>query len=653
MKKAILVLGSLLGLFICSFGQNDQQVQSRYDQHEAFDPMFYTSNGNEFRSANGAPGPKYWQNRADYNINVTLDTAAKSVSGSVVIYYTNNSPDGLPYLWLQLDQNLYRKDSRAEATTAVTGGRYATQEFKDGDVIKSLSVVMGGKRYAAKYRINDTRMQLFLPSNLKGNGGKIEISINYAFDIPIHGTDRMGRLLTQNGWIYEIAQWYPRMCVYDDVSGWNTLPYLGAGEFYLEYGDIHYSVTAPSGLIVVGSGRLLNPAEVLTRQQQDNLAKAANSPTTVMIHSLEDVKDGTDKLSKSMLTWKFQCLQTRDVAWAASKAFVWDAARIDLPSGKKILAQSVYPEESATPEGWNRSTEFTKASIELSSRWYEYTYPVATNVAGIVGGMEYPGIVFCDYTAKVKNGELWFVTNHEFGHNWFPMIVGSNERKYAWMDEGFNTFINGIDKQDFNHGEFYKPQDAQIAGKFMFTDKSERLLNFPDVIQARQLAWTAYYKPAMGMELLRNKILGKDRFDFAFKQYIKNWAFKHPTPNDFFRSMENGAGEELSWFWRGWFLHKWKVDQAVKSVTYDSKDDKIALITIENLEQMPMPVDIAITQQGGKSDTVHLPVEIWQRGSAWTFAYQVEQPLTKVEVNPAHDLPDINPSNNTWISTQK
>lgn len=645
MKKTALVLSLFVSLSSGLFAQTD--TSSKYDQHEAFNPLFYTANGNEYRSASGIPGPKYWQNKADYAINVTLDTTAKSIAGNVSISYTNNSPDNLPYLWLHLDQNIYRKDSRAELTSPVAGGRFANKEFTEGDVIKSVSIVVGGKSYTAKYKITDTRMQIFLPSELKANGGKAEIKINYSFEIPKYGTDRMGRLLTKNGWIYEIAQWYPRMCVYDDVLGWNALPYLGAGEFYLEYGDINFSITAPSDLIIVGSGKLLNPTEVLTSKQQAQLAKAANSASTVMIHSLDDVTSGKDKLSKSTLTWKFLCQQTRDVAWAASKAFIWDAARIDLPSGKKILAQSVYPEESAS--GWNRSTEFTKRSIELSSRWYEFTYPVATNVAGIVGGMEYPGIVFCGYTAK--DARLWGVTNHEFGHNWFPMIVGSNERKFAWMDEGFNTFINGVDTKDFNNGEYYRPQNYQSAAKMVLSDQSERLINFPDVIQARQLGNTAYYKPAMGLDLLRNNILGQERFDFAFKQYIKNWAFKHPTPNDFFRSIENGSGEDLTWFWRGWFLNKWKIDQAVKSVTYSNSDSKLALITIANLEKLPMPVDIAITEAGGKTDTLHLPVEIWQRGGTWTFSHKVDNNITKVEIDPLHQMPDVNPANNVWTGS--
>ena len=267
----------------------------------------------------------------------------------------------------------------------------------------------------------------------------------------------MGRVKTKNGWIYEIAQWYPRMEVYDDVTGWNVIPYMGAGEFYLEYGDFDYTVTAPANLVVVGSGELLNPAEVYTPKIMGRLAAAKSSDKTVMIKDSADLEDPSTYPQKANLTWHFLCKNTRDVAWAASKAFLWDAARIDLPSGKKALAQSVYPIEVQGYEGLEPQYRICKSLYRIIlEEWFEYTYPVATNVAGNVGGMEYPGIVFCG--SNNQGGGLWEVTNHEFGHNWFPMIVGSNERKYAWMDEGFNTFINKVDTKVFNNGEYYEHQ---------------------------------------------------------------------------------------------------------------------------------------------------------------------------------------------------
>lgn len=642
MKKTTGLLLGLLGAVTTSFAQDS----SIYNQHEAFSPLFYTQNGNVYRSASGKPGPQYWQNQANYDISANLDTLKKRVTASVAVDYTNNSPESMPFVWMQLDQNIYKEDSRGQSTTDVKGGRWANRSFTKGYEFSSVQVILDGKSYEAKYVVTDTRMQVFLPKELAAKGGKLKIKINYAFDIPQYGTDRMGRLTTKNGEIFEIAQWYPRMCVFDDVLGWNTLPYLGAGEFYLEYGNINYAITAPANMIVVGSGELTNPTQVLTAQQQKQLAVARNSDATVTIHSAADVEQGKD-VKTGTQTWKFSCNQTRDVAFAASKAFVWDAAKINLPSGKKALAQSVYPVEVASKEGWGRSTEYTKNAIQLSSRWYEFTYPTATNVAGIVGGMEYPGIVFCGYQAK--NGSLWSVTDHEFGHNWFPMIVGSNERKFAWMDEGFNTFINGVDIQDFNNGEYYKKKDQQRMSKLYFNPQNEALINYPDVVNPRQLANTAYYKPAMGLELLRNYILGKERFDYAFKYYIKNWAFKHPTPFDFFHAMENAAGEDLSWFWKGWMFKQWKLDQAVDGVEYNENDPaKGALITIENKQKLAMPVSVAITEANGKSDTLLLPVEIWQRGSKWTFPYASTSAITSVVIDPNHDFPDVNPENNTW-----
>jgi len=624
------------------------QTPSRFDQHKVFDPLFYPDNGTVYRSAGGAPGEKYWSNRADYAIHTVLDTTQHSLSGDVTVTYTNNSPDELPFLWLQLDQNIYREDSRGEGVNPVTGGRWSNRKFTEGDVIRSVTVIRDGKEMKADWLVSDTRMQIRLPEPLRGGGGIIRFRIDYSFSIPEYGTDRMGRQLVHDGWIYEIAQWYPRMAVYDDVTGWNVLPYLGQGEFYLEYGNIDYTITAPSDLVVVGSGELVNPQEVLTPAQISRLDKARASDNTVFIRTAQETASGTGHLPKASLTWHFRCNQTRDVAWAASRAFIWDAARINLPGGKKALAQSVYSSESADAKAWGRSTEFVKACIELySGEWFPFTYPVATNVAGIVAGMEYPGIVFCG--GDQRGGGLWDVTNHEFGHNWFPMIVGSNERKYAWMDEGFNTFINGVDTRVFNHGEFNHKDDEQKMANFMFNDKSEAIFTIPDVVQGVNLGVAAYQKPALALDVLRKYVLGEKRFDYAFRTYIRRWAFKHPTPWDFFRCMENAGGEDLGWFWRGWILNNWKLDQGIKDVKYVQSDpSKGAIITIENLEQMAMPVVIAIQEENGKSDTITLPVEIWQHGPTKDFAYPSTSKIKSIVIDPSHDFPDVNTTNNTW-----
>ncbi|WP_111597594.1 M1 family metallopeptidase [Chitinophaga skermanii] len=647
MKRPLLAGLCLLAANLPGAMAQQTKSESVYDQHKAFAPNFYTSNGTETRSAIGYPGHKYWQNRADYNIAVTMDTVKSRIDGATTITYTNNSPDALPYLWLQLDQNLYRKDSRAEAATAVSGGRYASKEFTEGYEISSVTITNAlGKTEKVEYVVTDTRMQIRLPQALKANGGKLQIKIQYGFQIVEQGTDRMGKLKTKNGIIYEIAQWFPRMAVYDDVLGWNNLPYLGAGEFYLDYGDYTYSITAPANMVVVGSGELTNPTTALTPKQLERFNRAKNSETTVAIVDSTDVLAAPTRSGN--VTWNFTCKNTRDVAWAASKAFIWDGARINLPNGKKAMAQSAYPVETASLKAWGRSTEYVKGCIEsYSNKWYPYTYPVAVNVAGIVGGMEYPGIVFC--SARSAGGGLWGVTNHEFGHNWFPMIVGSNERKYAWMDEGFNTFVNNIATEEFNKGEYYRPQKVGAMAPMIFNPKSESLMHIPEVLQPMNLGLGAYYKPALGLALLREQIVGKDRFDYAFKKYIDEWAFKHPTPTDFFRAMENGTGEDLTWFWRGWFQENWKLDQAVKEVKYLSNDaTKGALITIENLQELPMPVTIEVKESNGKTSTVKLPVEIWQRGGTWTFKYNSTSELSQVTIDPNGEFPDVNPANNKW-----
>jgi hypothetical protein len=644
------LLWSVVLVFVTSYAIG----QSNYNAKEAFNPQFYPYPGNDYRSASGEPGPKYWQNRADYDITCSIDTAKHTVSGEVSITYTNNSPDNLKFLWLQLDQNIYKKDSRGSATTTQTGGRWANNAFTEGYNIKTVSVENKNKSSAARYTITDTRMQVWLPEPLKAGGGKTKLAIQFEFQVPPYGTDRMGRLNTKHGWVYEIAQWFPRLAVYDDIQGWNVLPYIGAGEFYLEYGDITFSVTAPSDMIVVGSGELINPQECFTADQLKKYNEAKNSDKTVVVKTEKDITDNKARLPKATSTWKFKIQNTRDAAWAASRAFILDAARINLPSGKKSLAISAYPVESTRDKkgnDWRRSTEMVKGSIEhYSAKWYEYPYPAATNVAGIVGGMEYPGIVFC--SSGATGGSLWGVTDHEFGHTWFPMIVGSNERKYAWMDEGFNTFINDLSTEAFNKGEFkqqsfFDDPNSSFMIKYTFGEKMDGLFTSPDVIQQENLGIAAYMKPSMMLHALREVVLTPERFDAAFKEYVERWAFKHPTPWDFFHTIENVAGEDLGWFWRSWVLNSWKLDQSVKDVKYiKSIPANGAEIVLENLEKMPMPVTVLIKEANGKEMRIDLPVEIWQRGSEWKFSVPTTSEIKEVILDPDKKLPDWNRENN-------
>jgi hypothetical protein len=640
-------------------GISTDTVATNYNYHDAFAPLFYTKNGSEYRSASGQPGPKYWQNRADYVLNATLNDKINEVTGSEVLTYTNNSPDKLSFLWMQLDQNLFRSDSRGTAIVPLAGSRNwgNGQKFDAGYKIKSIKLLSQDKGKTTetdlKYLIDDTRMQVYLPAELDANGAQVKLKIDYSFISPDYGSDRMGVLGTKqskNGKIFTMAQWYPRMYVYDDINGWNPQPYTGPGEFYLEYGDFDINITAPANHIVVCSGELQNPEDVYTPEQLKRWAQAEQSEETVVIRSASEVTSAAARpAGKTELTWKFKIKNARDAAWGSSAAFIIDAAKMNLPSGRKAMAISAYPVESNGKDAWGRSTEYTKRSVEYNSKkWFEYPYPNATTVAGIVGGMEYPGIVFCGVGAA--GGSLWSVNDHEFGHTWFPMIVGSNERLYGWMDEGFNTFINTLSTYYFNNGEYRRARsDMHIVGAQMTKPGLDPVLTVPDNTKEPNTGTLLYNKPAAGLTLLREQVLGAQRFDLAFRTYINRWAYKHPTPDDFFRTMENVSGENLNWFWRSWMLNNWRLDQAVKEVKYVKDDPKQgAIITIINNEKMPMPVIMEIKTVSGKTERIKLPVEIWERNTSWTFIYPSAEELQSVIIDPDHMMPDVDTDNNTW-----
>ncbi len=618
-------------------------VQAQYDYKQLFAPLQYPTGNTAERSVSGEPSRGYWQTKIDYRIDVRFNPSNKQLSGKVVFTYTNNSPNDLSFLWLQMDQNLFDLNSRGQLKIAGESySRYRAESKNPVNGFQVKNVQIEGESSVADYLLSDTRMQIRLKKPLKGQGNTIRFSIDYSYFMPEYGSDRCGILAVKKGTIFSVAQWYPRMCVFDDVRGWNTDPYLGAGEFYCEYGDVDYSITLPSKYIVMGSGELMNASEVLTTTQLNRLEQAKNSDKSVMIIADKEVGTAGIRPSISECTWTFSMKNTRDVAWACSEAFIWDAARINLPSGKKALAMSVYPEEAKDRSMWGRSTEYVKGSVEnYSKRWFEYPYPVAINVASNVGGMEYPGLVFC--SASSGGNGLFDVTDHEFGHTWFPMIVGSNERVYGWMDEGFNMFINSLADDDFNRGE-YKASDVdgiQNGSALFFSNDNEVFLK-PDGMGEYSIGSAVYYKPAYALELLRNEVLGKDRFDYAFRHYIKSWAYKHPTPWDFFRCMENAAGEDLHWFWKAWILQNLPLDQAVSV----SRASGTTTITITNLGKMAMPVTLVCETSSGVKQTIKLPVEIWMNTDTYTI--EMNDVLKSVEIDPKRILPDSNRDNNRW-----
>ena len=610
------------------------------------------------REGSGAPGPRYWQQRADYVIRATLDTAAHTISGRETIRYTNNSPDTLRYLWLQVDQNIYRTDSRGAAINP-TDARFAGAGFVGGYTIESFGEVLAGPRTAQgpttrvsplHTTVNGTVLRTDLDRPL-APGRTITIEVAYHFQVPEHGSDRMGRKQYPAGWLYEIAQWYPRMAVYDDVRGWNSEQYLGQGEFYFEYGDFDVSITVPRRYVVAATGTLLNAAEVLTAAQRERLARAVRSDGGVAIIARSEAgTPGTRPAGASpTLTWHFTAKNVRDVAWAAAPNFIWDAS-----GWNGILMQAYYAPE-ANP-GWSQAIGMVRHSIKhYSEKWFPYPYPTAINIAGPVGGMEYPMIVFCGDRAAEQG--LFGVTTHELGHEWFPMTVGSNERLYAWMDEGFNTFIN-----TYSARAFYNDTTRQGSGgvdnwaNFAASGQDIPPMLAADRIPGEYLGAAEYGKPAVGLFVLRHAILDDTtRFDAAFREYIRRWAFKHPTPADFFRSMEDGLGEDLSWFWRGWFYRNDVVDQAVDSavVKPDSTGQKVARVYFSSPGSLPMPLELRLTYAGGATESVRLPVEVWYFGNTYVYERPVNADIVKVEVDPGHRFPDVRRANNLWQGPSK
>jgi hypothetical protein len=626
-----------------------------YDPRQTFAPLSLPDPVNQYRSSNGAPGPAYWQNEADYEMHAVLDAKARILSNDEVITYTNNSPDILTSLWIHMEQNIYRKDVRARVANGIRPRRRQAADDEEnlngrtteGFVLDSVEIVHGKEHVKADYLIEDTRMQIRLQQPMAPKGSVLKLHIRYHYQIPGVWGGRTSWGASKQGEIFDMAQWYPRMCVYDDLRGWDTLPYIGS-EFYLEYGNFDYYLTVPSEMIVVGSGGLVNAQEVLTKTELERLDAARNSDKTIVIRSAEEVKNaGIRPRADGTLTWHFRMDHTRDVAWSASPVFVWDAARINLPDGKVTLAESVYPPESVGEEAWSRSTEYVKDTVERFSRqWYPYPWPAAINVAGFSTGMEYPGIVFDGIEDKGKT--LFWITAHEIGHNWFPMIVGSNERRNAFMDEGFNTFIDIQESAEFEGGVYGPKRDSEYSAGGEPADTILKVLDnqtAPNILMpADGYSWqlghpVSYFKGAYGMVLLREQILGKERFDWTFRKYIRDWAYKHPSPSDFFRAMSSEGGEDLSWFWRGWYMNNWRFDMAVTGIKENS-------VIIANKGQLVLPAAVEVVYADGTKTRFRVPVESWE--SKVELTWLGEKPVASATVDPDNVLPDDNRADNTF-----
>ncbi|HZQ42015.1 MAG TPA: M1 family metallopeptidase [Acidobacteriaceae bacterium] len=668
-------LAAVLVFTVVSHAQTSAPAASstNYKPLETFAPLTLPDPVNVYRSSDGAPGPQYWQNRADYELHAAIDTQTKTLTCTELITYTNNSPDTLTSLWLHLEQNIYRKDSRSAAFASEfrrrRGPALTGPANTEGYVLESVEIQPLGKAHQEAIKaaavIADTRMQIELPEAFAlHHGEQIRVRIRYHYTIPglFGGRTSWGK--AQQGEIYDIAQWYPRMCVYDDLRGWDTLPYL-ANEFYLEYGHFDYYVTVPANMIVAGSGALVNANEVLSSTEQARLAQARTSDKTVMIRTAEDVDRAVGSTTTQTKTWHYTMDSTRDVVFSASAAFLWDAARLNVPAGAghpahTALAQSVYPTESAGDAAWGRSTDYLKDAVEhFSARWYPYPYPNAINVAGFSSGMEYPGVLFDGINDK--GAALFWVTAHEIGHTWFPMIVGTDERRNAWMDEGFNTFLDIFESNEFEGGVYGPKRDAEFAPdpKVPPADQIVKVLNDPDappiMTRADAIRETyrhpvTYFKSAFGLVLLRDDILGPERFDFAFRKFIRDWAFKHPSPSDFFRAMDSEGGEDLSYFWRGWYFNNWKLDLAVTGAAYVDPNDatKGLRVTVENFDKLVLPSTLRVELASGGHVDVAVPAETWMQNTSHTFVVPLTGPATSATIDPEHVVPDVDRGNNTF-----
>jgi peptidase M1-like protein len=602
--------------------------------------------GNLLRTGSGAPGRDYWQQKADYDLHATLDTATKTLHGTETLRYTNRSPDTLTFIWLQVEQNAFKNNSM-NSFIFPQESRFGARGFEGGDVIERLNQIRGtgatAKPAALKSRVEGTMMKVDLAEPL-APGKTAVLDIAWHFVIPEHGADRMGR----DGALYELAQWYPRVAVYDDVRGWNTEPYLGQGEFYLEYGDYSLSVTVPAGYIVAATGQLTNPSQVLTPTEISRLAAAAKTDSVVRVITAADLTSGAARPSKTgSLIWHFTAKNVRDVVFATSPDYQWDAS-----SYKGSMAYAYY--RPSAVETWKDAADMSRMSIqEYSERWFPYPWPHISAVEGPISGMEYPMVAM--ETKSQDKYDLYNVVTHEIGHMWFPMIVGSNERMHMWQDEGFNTFINTFSeaRRFPERGD----QMARAAGERSYVTQAmqqnvdQPIEVNPDRINPQLLGLAAYVKPSVGLQLLRQEILGPEAFDDAFRAYTARWAFKHPTPDDFFLTMENVSGRRLDWFFREWFLENPHFDQAIDSVVTRQAGDTLQVAVLYgNHARGVLPIRVRFTFADGTTQDYDYPAEVWSTNTRH-YVRQYEftgKKLSKIELDPEQRLLDLDRSNNSW-----
>ncbi|MGE7774563.1 M1 family peptidase [Chitinophaga sp. NPDC101104] len=628
-RNVLLMLA--LGLSMPALAQ--QRPENGYDPVAAFAPVSH-SPGSAQRSLNGTPGPGYWQNRADNKIVLSLDTASRRVQGQVTIVYSNNSPDTLSYLWLVAALNRFRSDSRESLLTPPEGSRFGVKEYTDGCVIERF---LAGQQ-PADYRVSDNYIRVALAKPLLP-GKQMKLEIGYHYTLPESGADYMGVLKTPQGGVYQLSSVFPRMCVYDDLRGWNVL----STQYYVETGSMDMRFTAPANMIVQGTGTLMNPGEVMRPELLQRYRTAIAGDTAMRIRT---AGEATTPKGAETLTWHFSEPHAGDGIWAASAAFNWDALGTQLPDGRRIPTMALYPPGSHRE--WDTiATAMSRILKTYSNQWTPYPYTSAVNIGAAITGVASPGVSVLRYDQSSMGSTIWGKTNHEIGHAWFNLMIAGDSR-IGWMCEGQNTFINILNAEALNGpGPFEWETGLQIL-----TMKGEKVpihTTFGSV-PPKDMGQIMYLKPSMAFMLLRNEVLGAGRFDDAFRRYIRSWSFRHPAPHDFFRAMENAAGEDLSWFWRAWFFTDARLDQGIRKVTYTTGSPANGIfVTLVNKLAMPMPVNLLVREFNGKSHRIKLPAQVWEWNDQHTLKVSTTSPVTAVLLDPENRLPDMDRSDNVWI----
>lgn len=722
LRKTSLAFAIICGLGQLAFAQADTTWGQKFEQLGTMLPT-----PNTYRTASGAPGKDYWQQRADYKIKVTLDDATQRISGQETITYYNNSPDNLEYLWVQLDQNMRADDSNTPLSeTRNYHGKLSVADYydlartPDFDGGFKLTAVKDAAGNDLTVVINKTMMRVNLPKPVK-SGEKVAFSINWNYAI----NDRMkdgGRsgleyFPEDDNYVYTIAQFYPRMALYSDNEGWQNKQFLGAGEFTLTFGSFEVAITVPSDFIIGATGTLQNPKEVLTKTQQSRFDQAKKSFDKPVVIVTQDEAIANEKTKdQGTKTWVFAADSIRDFAFAASRKFIWDVMAVDI-NGKTPLAMSYYPKEG-NPLWGEYSTRVVALTLKTYSKYtIDYPYPKAISVHAASIGMEYPMICFNfgrpdpdgSYSDRLKFGMIGVVI-HEVGHNFFPMIINSDERQWTWMDEGLNTFTQYLTEKEYEKvfGEPFPSRRGPAANIVPYMSGQNGLFRpiMTNSEQILQFGNNAYAKPATALNLLREVVMGPELFDYAFKTYAERWAFKNPSPADFFRTMEDASAVDLDWFWRGWFYgtdavdvnvakvtwYKLDADENVESKMKNSKEitenpneindvpkkmefnamspqsyrefknsyDEAALkkdmagknyyeVTFKNEGGLVTPLILKWTYDDGSTEIEKLPAEIWRKNEKEAVKLFVkDKKVVSLTYDPFNETADVETSNNSF-----